>query len=130
MTASGATAPAAFPRTAQDASREVSPQDPGGVVERALLFGLLADPLRLKIIELLAAEQLCTCHLIEQTGAKQTTVSHHLRLLREAGAVQTEQVGRFTWYRLRPHVLRLLAGSLEALAHQAEHAGRHRAACS
>ena len=96
---------------------------------RAALFGLLADPLRLQIIELLAAEQQCTCHLIEQTGAKQTTISHHLRILRDGGAVDTEQVGRFTWYRLRPQVLDMLADSLTGLANQSQHAGRNRFTC-
>ena len=97
--------------------------------ERAALFGMLADPLRLRIVELLAAEQQCTCHLIEATGAKQTTVSHHLRILREGGAVDSEQVGRFTWYRLRPQVLLVLADSLTGLATQAQQAGRNRFTC-
>jgi len=82
---------------------------------RAALFGLLADPLRLRIIELLAAEELCTCHLVEQTGAKQTTVSHHLRLLREAGAVTVAEAGRFTWYRLAPTVPQTLGEHLAGL---------------
>ena len=47
-------------------------------------------------------EQLCTCHLQEALGAKQTLVSHHLRQLREAGLVLTEPCGRFTYYRLAP----------------------------
>jgi len=68
----------------------------------AAQFALLGDPLRLQIVESLAREQLCTCHLIDLTGAKQTTVSHHLRLLREAGAILGEAEGRFTWYRLAP----------------------------
>ncbi len=68
----------------------------------ASLFALLVDPLRLQIVEALTQEQLCTCHLMEITGARQTTVSHHLRLLREAGVVTGEAEGRFTWYRLVP----------------------------
>ena len=98
--------------------------------ERAALFGLLADPLRLRIVELLAAEELCTCHLIDETGAKQTTVSHHLRILREAGAVTTTEDGKFTWYRLAPHVLDALATSLTELADSAERAGRYRLPCA
>ncbi len=70
--------------------------------EQARLFALLADPLRLQIIRLLAAEDLCTCHLVEATSAKQTTISHHLRILRQAGAVTATEQGRFTWYRLAP----------------------------
>lgn len=72
------------------------------VAETAARFGLLADPLRLTIVQALAREQLCTCHLEAITGAKQTTVSHHLRALREAGVVVAEPEGRFTWYRLAP----------------------------
>ncbi|MFD0855896.1 ArsR/SmtB family transcription factor, partial [Actinomadura adrarensis] len=63
---------------------------------------LLADPLRARIVELLSREALCTCHLVEETGARQTNVSNHLRALREAGLVDTEPCGRFTYYRLRP----------------------------
>lgn len=68
----------------------------------AARFTLLADPLRMQIIQLLTREQLCTCHLVDLTGARQTTISHHLRLLREAGVVVGEAEGRFTWYRLAP----------------------------
>lgn len=99
-------------------------------VEPAALFGLLADPLRLRIVELLAAEELCTCHLIAETGAKQTTVSHHLRILREAGAVTATEVGRFTWYRLAPAVLEELAAGLSDLSRRAEHAVRMRVPCA
>lgn len=63
---------------------------------------LIADPLRAKILELLAVESLCVCHLQESLGAKQTLVSHHLRALRQAGLVETESAGRFTYYRLAP----------------------------
>jgi ArsR family transcriptional regulator len=84
------------------------------------LFKVLADPLRRRIVELLALEQLCTCHLVEETGAGQTTVSHHLKVLREAGMVETEPCGRFTYYRLRPSVLRGLATRVERLAADAE----------
>jgi len=76
---------------------------------------LLADPLRVRIVSLLAAEPLCTCHLVAETGARQTTVSHHLRLLREAGWVEPEPRGRFTYYHLRPEGLESLAASVAAL---------------
>ena len=98
--------------------------------QRAALFGLLADPLRLRIVELLAAEELCTCHLIAETGARQTTISHHLRILREAGAVTTTEVGKFTWYRLSPGVLDELATGLSDLSARAEHAVRSRVPCA
>ncbi|MEV5576350.1 metalloregulator ArsR/SmtB family transcription factor [Spirillospora sp. NPDC052269] len=77
---------------------------------------LLADPLRARIVSLLAREALCTCHLVEETGAKQTNISNHLRALRHAGLVDTEPCGRFTYYRLRPEALEDLAAQLTGLA--------------
>jgi ArsR family transcriptional regulator, arsenate/arsenite/antimonite-responsive transcriptional repressor len=80
------------------------------------LVRVLADPLRLRIVTLLARETLCTTHLVEETGAKQTNLSNHLRVLREAGVVETEPCGRFTYYRLLPDVIDMLAASFAELA--------------
>ncbi len=66
------------------------------------LIRVLADPLRLRIVTLLARETLCTTHLVEETGARQTNLSNHLKVLREAGVVETEPCGRFTYYKLAP----------------------------
>jgi ArsR family transcriptional regulator len=76
----------------------------------------LADPLRWKIVTLLARETLCTTHLAEETGARQTNLSNHLKVLRDAGVVDTEPCGRFTYYSLRPEVIEALAGSFAGLA--------------
>jgi ArsR family transcriptional regulator len=80
------------------------------------LMRVLADPLRLQIVTLLARETLCTTHLVEETGAKQTNLSNHLRVLREAGVVETEPCGRFTYYKLRPDVIEAMASSFAELA--------------
>ncbi|MEU8834902.1 MULTISPECIES: metalloregulator ArsR/SmtB family transcription factor [Streptomyces] len=80
------------------------------------LIRVLADPLRLQIVTLLARETLCTTHLVEETGARQTNLSNHLRVLREAGVVEAEPCGRFTYYRLRPEVFDDLAGLFGELA--------------
>ena len=88
------------------------------------LLRLLADPLRARIVELLARESLCTCHLVELTGARQTNISNHLRALREAGLVTAEPCGRFTYYRLQPRQLAALGTSLSSLAAAAPSAGR------
>ncbi len=77
---------------------------------------LLGDPLRLRIVELLSREQLCTCHLVAETGARQTNVSNHLRALREAGIVAAEPAGRYTYYRLVPEALEATAARLVDLA--------------
>ena len=80
---------------------------------------LLADPLRAQIVALLAVEQLCTCHLVDATGATQSNVSNHLRALRQAGLVEAEPAGRFTYYRLLPQPLAALGQALDNLAEQA-----------
>ncbi|MFD6468530.1 ArsR/SmtB family transcription factor [Streptomyces goshikiensis] len=80
------------------------------------LIRVLADPLRLRIVTLLARETLCTTHLVEETGAKQTNLSNHMKVLREAGVVDTEPCGRYVYYRLRPEVLEGLAGQFTDLA--------------
>ncbi|MFF0390964.1 ArsR/SmtB family transcription factor [Kitasatospora sp. NPDC004615] len=87
--------------------------DVNGTVD---LLKALADPLRMRILTLLAHEALCTSHLVEETGAKQTNLSNHLKILREAGLVDTEPCGRFTYYKLRPDALEALTGLLGGLA--------------
>jgi DNA-binding transcriptional ArsR family regulator len=89
----------------------------------------LGDPLRLKIVGLLARETLCTTHLVEETGARQTNLSNHLKVLREAGLVETEPCGRFTYYKLKPEVLAGLSEQLAALAACARITSENRRAC-
>lgn len=105
-----------------------------GVVVRELvldgeLLRVLADPVRAALVRALAAEPLCTCHLVELTGARQTNVSNHLRVLREAGLVEARPAGRYTYYRLRPDRLLGLAGQLGELAKAAGQASEVRRPC-
>ncbi|MEV5463139.1 ArsR/SmtB family transcription factor [Streptomyces sp. NPDC002788] len=93
------------------------------------LIRVLADPLRLRIVTLLARETLCTTHLVEETGARQTNLSNHLRVLREAGVVETEPCGRYTYYKLRPDVIGRLAGRFADLAESARTAADNKRAC-
>lgn len=93
------------------------------------LLRLLADPLRLRIVELLAVEQLCTCHLVELTGARQTNISNHLRQLRQAGVVTSQASGRYTYHRLDAPALESLARRLDHLARQAEDVDSRRRPC-
>ncbi|MFD3488768.1 MULTISPECIES: ArsR/SmtB family transcription factor [unclassified Streptomyces] len=93
------------------------------------LIRVLADPLRMQIVTLLARETLCTTHLVEETGARQTNLSNHLRVLREAGVVETEPCGRFTYYKLRPDVIAQLAGQFSDLAASARTAAENKRAC-
>ncbi|GAA3220704.1 metalloregulator ArsR/SmtB family transcription factor [Actinocorallia longicatena] len=88
---------------------------------------VLADPLRARIVALLAVESLCVCHIVEETGAQQTNVSNHLRALRRAKLVETEREGRFTYYRLKAEAIEALAAQLGALAAAARSPTRKRA---
>lgn len=80
----------------------------------------------MRIVELLAREQLCTCHLVAETGARQTNVSNHLRALREAGLVESEPAGRYTYYRLVPEALDAMASGIAALADAARSTSEQR----
>jgi DNA-binding transcriptional ArsR family regulator len=67
------------------------------------LLAALADPTRLAILRQLAAEvETCACDFTETCDVGQPTVSHHLRILREVGAVTTERRGQWIFYRLAP----------------------------
>jgi ArsR family transcriptional regulator len=65
-------------------------------------FDLLAHPVRLQLLDVLSRNEgrICVCDLEAAVPVKQPTVSHHLRLLREAGLVQSEKVGVWAYYRL------------------------------
>jgi ArsR family transcriptional regulator len=80
------------------------------------MLPVVADPMRWRILTLLADAELCTTHLQDLLGAKQALVSHHLKALREAGLVLTAPCGRFTYYRLRPGALDGLRAEVGLLA--------------
>jgi ArsR family transcriptional regulator len=63
-------------------------------------FDLLAHPVRLQLLDILARNEgrVCVCDLEAAVPVKQPTVSHHLRLLREAGVVDAEKVGVWAYY--------------------------------
>jgi ArsR family transcriptional regulator, arsenate/arsenite/antimonite-responsive transcriptional repressor len=90
----------------------------------------MAEPLRWRILELLASEELCVCHLVELLDAPQSLVSHHLRALRKAGLVESEKFSYWTYYRLRPPALAELGRHLAALAESTPPAGKRRRPCS
>ena len=67
------------------------------------LLQAAADPTRLAILrELSACSEICACDFTSCCDVSQPTVSHHLKVLREAGWVETERRGSSIWYRLRP----------------------------
>jgi ArsR family transcriptional regulator, arsenate/arsenite/antimonite-responsive transcriptional repressor len=71
-------------------------------------FAALADPTRLRLLSLIAARpagEVCACDLVEPLGKSQPTVSHHLKVLREAGLIEGEKRGTWVWYRPVPTAL-------------------------
>ena len=100
-------------------------------VERAApaLLRVLAEPLRWRIVELLAAEELCVCHLVDALQVAQPLVSHHLRVLREAELVETSRHRYWTYYRLRPDALAALGQAITALANTTPADGDRRRPC-
>jgi ArsR family transcriptional regulator, arsenate/arsenite/antimonite-responsive transcriptional repressor len=81
----------------------------------ARVFRALADPARVKIVNLLATspEPVCVCELTAPLGLRQPTVSHHLKKLLQAGLVDREQRGTWAYYSLRPDALGGLAAALD-----------------
>jgi ArsR family transcriptional regulator len=83
-----------------------------------LLLQAAADPTRLAILRQLSADgAVCACDFSDCCGVRQPTVSHHLRVLREAGWVTSERRGTWIWYAIQPAAVtrfRELAGDLGA----------------
>lgn len=77
-------------------------------------FDILANPVRLQLLDVLARNEgrVCVCDLEAAVPVKQPTVSHHLRLLREAGLIDSEKVGQWVYYRVRRDSLRALQGRI------------------
>jgi ArsR family transcriptional regulator len=80
------------------------------------LLQALGHPTRLSIVrELAGSSEVCACDFTECCGVRQPTVSHHLRILREAGVIEADRRGTSIWYRLVPSAadrLRALAAEL------------------
>ena len=83
--------------------------------ELAARFKALADPTRVAIINnLSAADEVCVCNLTETFHLSQPTISHHLKVLREAGLVESSRRGTWAYYRLVPAAIAELRGALGA----------------
>ena len=90
-----------------------APLDPGAAAALAARFKALADPTRVAIVNRLAAAgEVCVCDLNAAFDLSQPTISHHLRLLREAGLVDSTRRGTWAFYRLVPDAMRQLRQTL------------------
>jgi len=92
------------------------PLSEGRAEELAGAFAVLADPARIRLLSLIVsaeAGEVCVCELVEPLGRSQPTVSHHLKILADAGLIVGDKRGRWVWYRAVPE---RLAGLREVLA--------------
>lgn len=79
----------------------------------AAQFKALADPTRVAIVNhLSAADEVCVCSLVDAFDLSQPTISHHLKLLREAGLVESTRRGTWAYYRLVPEAFDALRATL------------------
>jgi ArsR family transcriptional regulator len=89
----------------------------------ARVFKALGDPVRLRLVSLIGAHEggeVCVCELTEAFELTQPTISHHLKVLRDAGIIDGQRRGTWVYYWLVPATLERMAGLLEA----PKHAGR------
>jgi ArsR family transcriptional regulator len=92
---------------------EVLSEEDAQVLSRQ--FAALADPARLRLMSLLATAEggaVCACDLVEPVGRSQPTVSHHLKVLADAGLVTSERRGRNVWYGVVPAAMDALRTAL------------------
>ena len=86
-----------------------APLDPGNADALAQAFSALGDPVRLRLLSLVAAAgEVCSCDLQAPLGKAQPTVSHHTKALAEAGLIVGEKRGRWVWWRVVPERLAAL----------------------
>ena len=88
------------------------------------LFRALADKTRLRLLNLMAEQELCVCYFIDVIGAPQPKISRHLAYLRRAGVVSARREGKWMHYRLavpkESHAALILKSTLHALQHDKE----------
>jgi len=92
-----------------------APLDDQSAARLAALLRVLADPGRLRLLSLIQAQpsrEACVCHLTKALELSQPTVSHHLRVLFEAGLVVRERRGNWVYYRMVPRALAELRDAL------------------
>lgn len=81
----------------------------------ALLFKAFGDENRIRILKLLGSEEKCACHLLEQMRISQPTLSHHMKLLCDAGIVQGRKEGKWMHYRICPQGIQEVRDFLKTL---------------
>ena len=82
----------------------------------ASVLSALADPVRLRLLSVVAIHgEVCSCHLQEPLGKSQPTISHHTRVLADAGLIEGDKRGKWTWWRIVPDRLTFVRDALGAI---------------
>ncbi len=93
-----------------------APLNADDAIEMARGFSALADPVRLRVLSMLAASadgEVCVCDFVEPLGKSQPTISHHMKILSETGLVQGDRRGKWVWYSLNRDRLAQLRSAIE-----------------
>jgi ArsR family transcriptional regulator, arsenate/arsenite/antimonite-responsive transcriptional repressor len=91
------------------------PLPESGAQELALLFKAVADPVRLRLLSLIACHdggESCVCDLLDAFDMTPPSVSYHLKILREAGLISSERRGTWVYYRVNPDVMTRMSAVL------------------
>lgn len=95
----------------------IQPPDPALSLEQAQpLLRVLAEPIRLQVVQALGQGERCVCELTSELGLAQSKLSFHLKVMRDAGLLSARQQGRWIYYRLEPAALLALRDWLNQLA--------------
>jgi len=90
--------------------------DQAAAVQLAGVLKALAEPARLRLVSMIARnnpQPVCVCELIEPVGLSQPTVSHHLKVLVDAGILTREQRGKWAYFSVITEALQAVAGALQ-----------------
>ena len=81
--------------------------------ELARIFAALADPVRLRLLSLIATnDEVCSCDLLDTLGKSQPTISHHTKILADAGLIEGDKRGRWVYWRIIPSQMDALRKAL------------------
>jgi ArsR family transcriptional regulator, arsenate/arsenite/antimonite-responsive transcriptional repressor len=91
-----------------------APLPEADAIQLARGFAALADPVRLRLLSIIASSgECCSCDLEEPLGRAQPTISHHTKALAEAGLIAGEKRGRWVWWRVVPESVGALRLALD-----------------
>jgi ArsR family transcriptional regulator, arsenate/arsenite/antimonite-responsive transcriptional repressor len=94
-----------------------APLDHAEAAQLAAGFTALADPVRLRVLSILAAApagEVCVCDFVTPLGKSQPTISHHLKILSQAGLVHGDRRGKWVWYSIDRQRLAALRAAIDA----------------